>query len=106
MTTAKDSAADDPDHDPSAPAHDLTMRDGAGFSSMARRGDEDTSLWLDSSNPDLQQAYADSSSPVVNTAHSFTGFLRGCPGLQAGEESDSCGKHSACARCVTVLGVQ
>ncbi|MGI5517284.1 hypothetical protein [Streptomyces sp. CA-106131] len=21
----------------------------------------------------------------------FTGFLRGCPGLQAGEESDSCG---------------
>ncbi|MGI5142476.1 fibronectin type III domain-containing protein [Streptomyces sp. CA-106110] len=23
--------------------------------------------------------------------YSFTGFLRGCPGLQAGEESDSCG---------------
>ncbi|MFI6357249.1 hypothetical protein ACIBJF_32415 [Streptomyces sp. NPDC050743] len=29
---------------------------------------------------------------VVPTGGSdFTGFLRGCPGLQAGEESDSCG---------------
>ncbi|MFD4231379.1 LamG-like jellyroll fold domain-containing protein [Streptomyces sp. NPDC058545] len=72
VTTAKDSAADDPQHDPSAATHDLTLHDGAGFSSMARRGDEDTSLWLDSSNPAAQKAYADSSAPVVNTAHSFT----------------------------------
>ncbi|AWW43578.1 hypothetical protein ADL00_04795 [Streptomyces sp. AS58] len=72
VTTAKDSSAEDPQHDPSAPTHDLTLRDKAGFSTMARRGDEDTSLWLDSSNPDAQQAYADASAPVVNTAHSFT----------------------------------
>ncbi|MER5918381.1 hypothetical protein ABT124_51295 [Streptomyces sp. NPDC001982] len=26
-----------------------------------------------------------------DTSLDFTGFLRGCPGLQAGEESDSCG---------------
>jgi hypothetical protein len=69
---AKDSSADDPNHKPEAPTHDLTLRDGAGFSTMARRGDEDTSLWLDSSQPELQQAYADASAPVVNTAHSFT----------------------------------
>ncbi|MGI5519148.1 SDR family NAD(P)-dependent oxidoreductase [Streptomyces sp. CA-106131] len=28
---------------------------------------------------------------LCNNAGVFTGFLRGCPGLQAGEESDSCG---------------
>ncbi|MEV0635022.1 LamG domain-containing protein [Streptomyces sp. NPDC050619] len=71
-TTAKDSSADDPQHDPSAATHDLTLHDGAGFSTMARRGDEDTSLWMDSTNPDLQQAYAQAPAPVVNTAHSFT----------------------------------
>ena len=27
----------------------------------------------------------------VTTCRTFTGFLRGCPGLQAGEESDPCG---------------
>ncbi|MEU2624328.1 LamG domain-containing protein [Streptomyces sp. NPDC007157] len=68
VTTAKDSAT----HDPGTATHDLTMHDGAGFSTMARRGDEDTSLWLDSSDPNLQQSYADSTAPVVNTAHSFT----------------------------------
>ncbi|WP_308114542.1 LamG domain-containing protein [Streptomyces sp. ISL-12] len=72
VTTAKDSSADDPQHDPDAATHDLTLRDGAGFSSMARRGDEDTSLWLDSSNPAAQQAYADTTLPAVNTARSFT----------------------------------
>ncbi|MGW1878757.1 LamG-like jellyroll fold domain-containing protein [Streptomyces sp. NPDC001975] len=72
VTTAKDSSADDPTHDPSAATHDLTMHAGSGFSTMARRGDEDTSLWLDSSDPDLQTAYADSAKPAVNTAHSFT----------------------------------
>ncbi|MEV7145500.1 LamG domain-containing protein [Streptomyces sp. NPDC093084] len=72
VTTAKDSSADDPTHDPTAPTHDLTMHDGAGFSTMARRGEEDTSLWLDSSDPSLQQSYAASTEPVVNTAHSFT----------------------------------
>ncbi|MDO0932944.1 LamG domain-containing protein [Streptomyces sp. DG2A-72] len=72
VTTAKDSSAEDPQHDPSAATHNLTLRDGAGFSTMARRGDEDTSLWLDSTDPDLQQAYAAASAPVVNTAHSFT----------------------------------
>ncbi|MGI5519038.1 hypothetical protein [Streptomyces sp. CA-106131] len=28
---------------------------------------------------------------ALTAVFSFTGFLRGCPGLQAGEESDSCG---------------
>ncbi|MFJ8794552.1 LamG-like jellyroll fold domain-containing protein [Streptomyces sp. NPDC102462] len=65
VTTAKNSVGDDPQHD-------LKMTGGAGFSSMARRGDEDTSLWLDSSDPARQQAYAESAEPVVNTAHSFT----------------------------------
>ncbi|MET9089758.1 LamG domain-containing protein [Streptomyces sp. NPDC004237] len=72
VTTAKDSSADNPNHDATAVPHDLTMHTGAGFSTMARRGEQDTSLWLDSSNPDLQQAWADSTEPVVSTAHSFT----------------------------------
>lgn len=72
VTTAKDSSADDPEHDPSAATHDLTMHYGTGFSTMARRGDADTSLWMDSSNPAAQEGYADTSAPVVNTAHSFT----------------------------------
>ncbi|KIF67145.1 hypothetical protein HY68_36195 [Streptomyces sp. AcH 505] len=71
-TVAKDSSGEDPQHDPSVPTHDLTLRGGSGFSTMARRGDADTSLWLDSSDPGLQQAYADASAPVVSTAHSFT----------------------------------
>ncbi|MEU6497423.1 LamG domain-containing protein [Streptomyces sp. NPDC046984] len=69
---AKDSAGEDPGHDPSAATHDLTLRDSAGFSIMARRGDSDLSLWMDSSVPESQKAYADSTEPVVNTAHSFT----------------------------------
>ncbi|MFE4175359.1 LamG-like jellyroll fold domain-containing protein [Streptomyces sp. NPDC056909] len=85
-TMARDSSAKDPQHDPSAAVHDLTLRDGAGFSTLARRGDDDTSLWMDSSDPARQQAYAEApvpgetgqsptggaSTPVVNTAHSFT----------------------------------
>lgn len=71
-TVARDSSAEDPQHDPSAPAHDLTLRGGSGFSAMARRGEQDASLWLDSGDPAQQQAYADASAPVVDTAHSFT----------------------------------
>ncbi|MFE9399975.1 LamG domain-containing protein [Streptomyces flavidovirens] len=53
--------------------HHATMyTDGSGFSSLARRGDEDQSLWLDSSDPDKQKAYAATSAPAVNTKDSFT----------------------------------
>jgi hypothetical protein len=72
VVTAKDSSGDDPQHDPSAVTHDLTLHDSAGFSGLARRGDPDLSLWLDSSVPAGQKAYADSTEPVVNTARSFT----------------------------------
>ncbi|MGW2556915.1 LamG domain-containing protein [Streptomyces sp. NPDC001635] len=69
---AKDTSGQEPEHDPSTATHDLTLRDSAGFSGLARRGDDDLSLWMDSSVPEGQKAYADSTEPVVNTAHSFT----------------------------------
>lgn len=68
-TIAKDSSGEYPQHDP---AHDLTLRGGSDFSPLARRGEEDNSLGLDSGDPAQQQAYADASVPVVNTADSFT----------------------------------
>ncbi|MBA4863256.1 LamG domain-containing protein, partial [Streptomyces sp. PSKA54] len=53
--------------------HNATMyTDGTGFSSLARRGDADQSLWLDSTDPAKQQGYAATSTPVLNTSDSFT----------------------------------
>ncbi|GHH13200.1 LamG-like jellyroll fold domain-containing protein [Streptomyces lanatus] len=53
--------------------HNATMyTDGTGFSSLARRGDADQSLWLDSTDPAKQQGYAATSTPPINTSDSFT----------------------------------
>lgn len=54
--------------------HDLTLHEaGAGWSSFARRGDGDRSLWLnDNANTTQQTGYAATSSPVVNSQSSFT----------------------------------
>lgn len=46
--------------------------DGAGWSTMARRGEADQSLWLDSANPANQRAYASTDEAAVNTADSVT----------------------------------
>ncbi|MGW3937621.1 LamG-like jellyroll fold domain-containing protein [Streptomyces phaeochromogenes] len=64
---AKDSAVE------GAVRHNATMfTEGTGFSSLARRGDADQSLWLDSTDPAKQQGYAATSTPVLNTSDSFT----------------------------------
>lgn len=64
---AKDTAVE------GAVRHNATMcTDGTGFSSLARRGDSDQSLWLDSSDPAKQQGYAATSTSAVNTGDSFT----------------------------------
>ncbi|MFF6980216.1 LamG-like jellyroll fold domain-containing protein [Streptomyces sp. NPDC008343] len=53
--------------------HNATMyTDGTGFSSLARRGDADQSLWLDSTDPAEQQGYAATSTAPINTSDSFT----------------------------------
>ncbi|MFF0110702.1 LamG-like jellyroll fold domain-containing protein [Streptomyces hirsutus] len=53
--------------------HNATLQtDGTGFSSLARRGDADRSLWLDSTDPAKQQGYAATATPVLNTSESFT----------------------------------
>ncbi|MEU9343626.1 LamG domain-containing protein [Streptomyces sp. NPDC048278] len=65
-TVAKDTATE-------GTRHDATLyTDGAGWSSLARRGDADYSLWMDSTDPAKQQAYAGTSGPAVNTKDSFT----------------------------------
>jgi hypothetical protein len=46
---------------------------GAGWSSLARRGDGDRSLWLnDTADTSRQSGYAATAQPVVNTKSSFT----------------------------------
>ncbi|WP_405996327.1 LamG-like jellyroll fold domain-containing protein [Streptomyces sp. NBC_00986] len=46
---------------------------GSGWSSLARRGDGDRSLWLnDTSDATRQSGYAATAAPVVNTQSSFT----------------------------------
>ncbi|MFD3843381.1 LamG domain-containing protein [Streptomyces sp. NPDC058642] len=65
VTLAKDTATE-------GTRHDATLADGAGWSSLARRGDTDYSLWLDSTDPAKQQAYAATASAAVNTKDSFT----------------------------------
>ncbi|MER6127102.1 LamG domain-containing protein [Streptomyces sp. NPDC001795] len=46
---------------------------GAGWSSLARRGDGDRSLWLnDTSDTTRQSGYAATTAPVINTQSSFT----------------------------------
>ncbi|MFI1359625.1 LamG domain-containing protein [Streptomyces sp. NPDC020898] len=54
--------------------HNATLNTGgAGWSSLARRGDSDRSLWLNDTTVTAdQQGYAATSAPVVNTESSFT----------------------------------
>lgn len=66
VTVAKDTAS-------VGPRRDATLYTaGAGWSTMARRGEADQSLWLDSANPVNQRAYAATSEAAVNTADSVT----------------------------------
>ncbi|MFD7515690.1 LamG domain-containing protein [Streptomyces niveus] len=66
VTVAKDTAS-------VGPRHDATLHTaGAGWSTMARRGEADQSLWLDSANPANQRAYASTDEAAVNTADSVT----------------------------------
>ncbi|KPI10821.1 LamG domain protein jellyroll fold domain protein, partial [Actinobacteria bacterium OK074] len=68
VTTAADSATEGTTRYP-ATLHEA----GAGWSSLARRGDGDYSLWLnDTSDSARQTGYAATSVPVVNTEASFT----------------------------------
>ncbi|MEU2419604.1 LamG-like jellyroll fold domain-containing protein [Streptomyces sp. NPDC007851] len=66
-TTAADTATE-------GTRHTATLyTNGAGWSSLARRGDGDRSLWLnDTSDTTRQSGYAATSAPVVNTQSSFT----------------------------------
>lgn len=54
--------------------HPATLyTEGAGWSSLARRGTDDRSLWLnDTTDANRQSGYAMTSGPVVNTQSSFT----------------------------------
>ncbi|REE58828.1 serine/threonine protein kinase [Streptomyces sp. 3212.3] len=53
--------------------HPLTFHTaGAGFSSLARRGEQDRSFWLDSTVAANQTAWADTTSPAINTQASFS----------------------------------
>ncbi|KPI17622.1 LamG domain protein jellyroll fold domain protein [Actinobacteria bacterium OK074] len=68
VTTAADSATEGSTRYP-ATLHEA----GAGWSSLARRGDGDYSLWLnDTSDSARQTGYAATAVPVVNTEASFT----------------------------------
>jgi hypothetical protein len=67
VTTAADTATEGTRH----PATLYTT--GAGWSSLARRGTADQSLWLnDTSDTTRQSGYAATSAPVLNTQSSFT----------------------------------
>ncbi|WP_369222622.1 LamG-like jellyroll fold domain-containing protein [Streptomyces sp. R39] len=68
VTTAADMATE------GSTRHPATLyTSGAGWSSLARRGDGDRSLWLnDTSDTTRQAGYAATAAPVVNTQSSFT----------------------------------
>jgi hypothetical protein len=67
ITTAADTAIE-------GTRHSVTLyTSGAGWSSLARRGDGDRSLWLnDTSDTTSQSGYAATTAPVINTQSSFT----------------------------------
>lgn len=67
VTVAKDTATE-------GTRHDATLQTaGAGWSTLARRGDADYSLWLnDGSDDALRSGYAATAVPAVNTKDSFT----------------------------------
>ncbi|MGI5473315.1 LamG-like jellyroll fold domain-containing protein [Streptomyces sp. CA-132043] len=53
--------------------HPATLHtDGTGWSTMARRGAGDYSLWMASTNPDRQHGWAATAAPALNTGDSFT----------------------------------
>ncbi|OQD51771.1 serine/threonine protein kinase [Streptomyces phaeoluteigriseus] len=64
VTVAKDTATE-------GTRHDATLHESAGWSSLARRGDSDYSLWMDSS-VSTTKYYAATASPAVNSKDSFT----------------------------------
>lgn len=66
-TLAKDTATE-------GTRHDASLRTaGAGWSWLARRGDEDYSLWLnDGESTTAREGYADTAEAAVNTRDSFT----------------------------------
>jgi len=67
VTTAEDTATE-------GTRHAATLyTTGAGWSSLARRGDGDRSLWLnDTSDTTRQSGYAATAAPAINTQSSFT----------------------------------
>ncbi|MEU9336566.1 LamG domain-containing protein [Streptomyces sp. NPDC048290] len=64
VTVAKDTATE-------GTRHDATLHESAGWSTLARRGDNDYSLWMDSGVPTTKY-YAATASPAVNSKDSFT----------------------------------
>ncbi|WP_405808258.1 LamG domain-containing protein [Streptomyces sp. NBC_00210] len=52
--------------------HDATLKGGAGWSELGRRGADDFSLDLNSADPAKRKAYGATSGPVVDTKDSFT----------------------------------
>ncbi|MFE2579625.1 LamG domain-containing protein, partial [Streptomyces sp. NPDC059378] len=67
VTTAADTATT------TGTRHALTFHTaGAGWSSLARRGEGDRSFWLDSTVAANQTAWADTSAPVINMQASFS----------------------------------
>ncbi|WP_241826896.1 LamG domain-containing protein [Streptomyces graminilatus] len=68
VTTAADTATEGSSRHPAT-----LFTGGAGWSSLARRGEGDRSLWLnDTSDTTRQSGYAATAAPVVNTQSSFT----------------------------------
>ncbi|MFH8573761.1 LamG domain-containing protein [Streptomyces sp. NPDC017993] len=66
VTVAADSAT-------AGSRHNATLHTtGAGWSTLARRGAHDYSLWMDSNDPAQQKGYADTSTAALNTGDSFT----------------------------------
>jgi hypothetical protein len=64
VTVAKDTATE-------GTRHDATLHDNAGWSTLARRGDDDYSMWMDSSSSTAKY-HAATASPAVNSKDSFT----------------------------------
>ncbi|WND39108.1 LamG domain-containing protein [Streptomyces sp. BB1-1-1] len=68
VTVAKDTATE-------GTRHDATLREVStrvGWSTLARRGDADHSLWLNDGADQTRVGYASTASPAVNTKDSFT----------------------------------
>ncbi|MGI5397163.1 LamG domain-containing protein [Streptomyces sp. CA-251251] len=67
-TVAKDTATEGTRHDATLQGPNTRV----GWSTLARRGDTDYSLWLNDGADATRVGYADTASPAVNTKDSFT----------------------------------